>query len=105
MPSSVRQEYWAEFERMKSALARQRPSQSLEECMGQPPDILSVEEMKQRYGSFYDQSPTPHLDRRKVPERFWPLLPYAEFWGLADDGTREILVRQAHPNAVRDGSL
>lgn len=65
--------------------------------MPQTPDILSAEQMKQRYGSFYDQSPKVQLDQRNVPERFRPLLPYAEFWGIADDWTREGLVDQAPP--------
>lgn len=63
--------------------------------MGETPDILSAEQMKQRYGSFYDSSPKVHLDRSMVPKRFWPLLPYAEFWGIVDDLEREILVKQA----------
>lgn len=63
--------------------------------MGATPDILSADQMKRRYGSFYDTSPMVHLDRRKVPEKIWPLLPYAEFWGVADDWTRETLVKQA----------
>ena len=59
------------------------------------PEILNAAQMKQRYGSFYDHSSKMRLDRRSVPERFWPLLPYAEFWGVADDWTREDLVEQA----------
>lgn len=58
-------------------------------------EVLTAEEMKQRYGRFYDQSPMVRLDRGKVPERFWPLLPYAEFWGIADDWTREDLIEKA----------
>ncbi len=48
--------------------------------------------MKQRYGSFYDNSPRIHLDQDLVPERFWPLFAYAEFWGIPDELTRENLV-------------
>ena len=51
--------------------------------------------MKRLYGRFYDRGAKQHLDRRNVPEKFWPLLPYAEFWGIADDLTREILVKEA----------
>jgi len=69
--------------------------------MGESLDILSAEQMKQRYGSFYDSSPKLKLDRRNVPETFWPLLPYAEFWGIADDWTREILIEEA-PLHVQD---
>ncbi len=63
--------------------------------MSETPDISSAEQMKRWYGSFYNSSPKLHLDRRKVPEKFWPLIAYAEFWGIADDVTRENLVKQA----------
>jgi hypothetical protein len=62
--------------------------------------VLTADEMKQFYGDFYQRSPRMHLDPSKVPERFLPLLPYAEFWGLADDLIREILVEEA-PAAVQ----
>jgi hypothetical protein len=63
--------------------------------MSETSDILSAEQMKRWYGSFYDSNPRLPLDRRKVPEKFWPLLAYAEFWGIADDLMRENLVKQA----------
>ncbi len=44
---------------------------------------------------FYDCDPGLRPDRSKVPEKFWPLLPYAEFWGISDDLAREILVKEA----------
>jgi hypothetical protein len=108
VPANVREEYWAEFERMKSALKRQRRSQSLEailwreQDMTSNADVLSADEMKQRYGSFYDQSQKLRLDRTKVPQQLWPLLPYAEFWGFADDWTRQDLVEQAPPDVQRN---
>ena len=68
--------------------------------MGETTDVLSAELMKQHYGSFYESSPNVALDQSKVPEQFWPLLPYAEFWGIADDWTREGLVDQA-PTEVK----
>jgi hypothetical protein len=104
VPASVREEYWAEFERMKAALQRQPPPHSLEGWLGGEHDmtedveVLTAEEMQQRYGSFYRSSPMARLDRIKVPEEFWPLLPYAEFWGIADDWTREDLVKNAPPD-------
>jgi hypothetical protein len=64
--------------------------------------ILSTEQMKQLYGSFYERSPKVRLDRRKVPEKFWPLLPYAEFWGVSDDWTREDLVKHAPADAQQN---
>lgn len=36
-----------------------------------------------------------------MPDNVWPLLPYAEFWGIADDWTREELVESASP-AIRE---
>jgi hypothetical protein len=63
--------------------------------MPKTPKILSAEQMETWYGSFYERSPKLHLDRGNVPTQFWPLLPYAEFWGIADDWTREGLVKHA----------
>jgi hypothetical protein len=68
--------------------------------VSETPEILSAEQMKRLYGRFYDRSPKFQLDRRRVPEKFWPLLPYAEFWGMADDSARQRLVKQA-PAEIR----
>ena len=70
--------------------------------MGDTTEILDAEGMKQRYGTFYDSSPKVQLDRQKVPEKLWPLLPYAEFWGIADDWTREDLLEEAPPEVQRN---
>jgi hypothetical protein len=65
--------------------------------MSEKADILSAEGMRQWYGRFYDRSPKARLNRVNVPERLWPLLPYAEFWGIADDWTRDDLIEEAPP--------
>jgi hypothetical protein len=70
--------------------------------MSENSGILSAEEIRRRYGRFYDQSPRLRLDRTKVPRQLWPLLPYAEFWGFADDWTRQDLVEQAPPEVQRN---
>jgi hypothetical protein len=70
--------------------------------MTKTPEILSAEQMKRLYGEFYDCSLKLQLDRRRIPEKFWPLLPYAEFWGLADDSLRENLVRHACPDVQQN---
>ena len=57
--------------------------------------------MKRFYGPFYERGAGLHLDRRNVPEEFWCLIPYAEFWGIGDDKDRENLVSDA-PAEVRD---
>lgn len=62
--------------------------------------VLTSEEMRDWYGPFYDQSPGQDLDPSKVPQGMRLLLPYAEFWGILDDWSREDLVAAA-PVEVR----
>lgn len=56
--------------------------------------LLSRDELWRTYG---DSNPPERLslDRHNVPEEFWPLIPYAEFWGLRDDADRMQLVDSA----------
>ena len=61
-------------------------------------ELWSTEELRRKYGGSYLASTKSTLDKSKVPEKFWPLLGYAEFWGISDDGSREILVTQAPPD-------
>ena len=63
-------------------------------------DILTKEEMQQFYGDFYRRGAGLRLNRTKFPERLWPLLPYAEFWGLVEDVERDELAEDA-PAAVQ----
>ena len=63
--------------------------------MGNVSQVMSSSEMKQWYGRFFEQRPRSTLDPANVPNKYWPLLPYAEFWGIADDWTREALVKAA----------
>ena len=58
-------------------------------------EILTADEIKRRYGAFYQRGARLHLDARNVPDALWSLLPYAEFWGIADDRERENLVKAA----------
>src|SRR6185295_2305838 len=62
--------------------------------------VWGEEQMKKCYDRFYNLSPRVRLERNNVPRQFWPLLVYAEFWGISDDFTREALLEQA-PLAVR----
>ena len=64
--------------------------------------ILNDDAMKRLYGPFYTNGAKLRLDRAKVPESVWPLLPYAAFWGAADDWTRESLVKAAPPEVQRN---
>jgi hypothetical protein len=72
--------------------------------MSMPPkiDVFSVEQMKQQYGLFFTNSPRVQIDCTNVPKELWSLIPYAEFWGIADDWARESLVRQAPPEIQKN---
>ncbi len=70
--------------------------------MSDTPTILTAEQMKGSYGSFYESSQRVRLDPNNVPKRFWPLIPYAEFWGIADDLAREILIDEAPKNVQQN---
>ncbi len=62
--------------------------------------VLSAERMKRVYGAFYNLSGNVVIDRARVPVEVWPLVPYAEFWGISDHTTRDSLV-QAAPDDVQ----
>src|SRR5437879_2534995 len=59
------------------------------------PSVFTLEEMKNHYGQFFESAALLNLDRARVPQKLWPILPYAAFWGAADDWTRESLARKA----------
>jgi hypothetical protein len=63
--------------------------------------IWSLDEMRCNYGTFFDTSPRVRLEKSHVPEMLWPLMHYAEFWGIADDVSRETLILKA-PLTVRE---
>jgi hypothetical protein len=67
-----------------------------------------MDELKEKYGSFFEtglrlwkvagQNPSA-LRKSEVPKSLWPLIPYAEFWGLSDDGCRIDMIYES-PNHV-----
>lgn len=59
------------------------------------------DELQKRYGGFFERRTVP-LDEKKVPLAFRPLIPYAEIWGVSDDGFRDELVEGAPPVAKAD---
>jgi hypothetical protein len=65
-------------------------------------ELWNAGEMRLRYGSFYNSSPTLKLAGERVPEKFRPLIPYAEFWGISDDRLREGLVTRAPAEALQN---
>jgi hypothetical protein len=52
------------------------------------------------YGTFHRRSRLSTIHPQNVPEDLRPLIPYAEFWGIADDLERERLVRAASSDAL-----
>lgn len=70
--------------------------------MSESPVMLSADQMRIRYAGFYKANRLLSLDRSKVPARFWPLLPYAELWGMADESMRCRLLKEAPEIARRD---
>ncbi len=63
---------------------------------------LTREHMKEKYRDFYESANKLALDRERIPAVLWPLLPYAELWGISDDLEREGLVNQAPREAIDD---
>ena len=61
--------------------------------------VFSDADMKTFYGPFYESSSRLELRKERIPETLWPLIPYASFWGVPDDWSRETIVRNA-PNDV-----
>ena len=58
--------------------------------------VLSAEQIRKLYGTFYTKNPyRVSLDPSRVPKSLHILIPYAEFWGIADDGYREDVVMKA----------
>ena len=57
--------------------------------------------LRQKYGSFYNESTQVNFDSSVVPIKLRPLIPYAKFWGLSDDLEREQLAEKA-PQEIRE---
>lgn len=57
--------------------------------------MSKVDAIKTEYGEFLSRSPTVDFDSKDVPENLRGLIPYASFWGIADDWKREQLVEAA----------
>ena len=65
-------------------------------------ELLSVEEMRRKYGLVAANRPIIHLDPTKVPEKLRHLVPYAELWGVGDDLIRDDMVRSAPRGAIEE---
>jgi hypothetical protein len=57
--------------------------------------MKEIDTIRSEYGEFLSESPTVAFDSNDVPKNLHHLIPYASFWGLADDLNRERLVEKA----------
>jgi hypothetical protein len=65
-------------------------------------ELLSVEEMRRKYGLTAENRPGIRLDPENVPEALRHLIPLAELWGVGDDLIRDDMVRRAPPSAIAE---
>ncbi len=65
-------------------------------------ELLSVEEMRRKYGLVSEHRPTIRLDAEKVPAPLRHLIPLAELWGVPDDLIRDDMVRKAPRAAIEE---
>jgi hypothetical protein len=64
-------------------------------------NALTRQQLKTRYGAFFEKR-VSDIDAKDVPEVLRPLIPYAELWGVSDDGNRDMLVEAAPLSAQND---
>mgnify|MGYP000331645806 CR=1 FL=1 len=65
-------------------------------------DLLSVEEMRRKYGLVAENRPTIRLSAENVPKELRHLIPLAELWGVSDDLIRDDMVKTAPRIAIDD---
>jgi hypothetical protein len=70
--------------------------------MTQPSADEIREHMQRLYGEFTRAQGLPKLNPEKIPPELCPWIPYAEFWGIAEDFDREELIRQASHKIQED---
>jgi hypothetical protein len=52
-------------------------------------EVAPAGELRKKYGLVAANRPRVNLDKRRVPETLWPLIPDAELVGVSDDLIRE----------------
>lgn len=65
-------------------------------------EVLSVGEMRRRYGLTAENVPAVDFSPDDVPARLRDLVPLAKKWGINDDLIREDLVARAAPEDRRE---
>ena len=62
--------------------------------------VLTKAEIEEVWGPLASASPRASFELKDVPEDLQKLAPYAMFWGAADDGVREDVLRKT-PKALQ----
>jgi hypothetical protein len=65
---------------------------------------MNVPSLRQKYGEFLLEGGNVRFDERDVPVNLASLIPYARFWGIADDYERDALADKA-PKTIGDDLL
>lgn len=65
-------------------------------------ELLSVEDMREKYGLVAANRSTLCLNAANVPETLRPLIPYAELWGVGDDLIGDDRIRRGPPEAMEN---
>lgn len=65
-------------------------------------ELISVGEMRRKYGLVSDNRQIIRLDQERVPSALRHLIPLAEFWGISDDTIRDDLVSKSPRAAIED---
>jgi hypothetical protein len=61
-----------------------------------------LNELRRKYGPFFNDAKLLRLDFKRVPVNLVAYLPYAALWGISDDLEREKLIDQAPEVAKSD---
>lgn len=64
--------------------------------------MFTLDELKSRYGEYFHSRAVAPLDAQNVPEPVRCLADFAAFWGITEDGAREMLVERAPIAAMED---
>jgi len=65
---------------------------------------MNVPSLKQKYGEFFQEGGNVPFDDQDVPVNLASIIPYARFWGIADDYERHALADKA-PKTIGDDLL
>jgi len=64
--------------------------------------VKTFDDMRAAWGLPFDGLALAKASQAEVPSNLWPLLPYAQIWGISDDWARESLVRRTPPALVEN---